>query len=97
MGFLRQKSIRKIILFILINPNCYHEQIVYSVQLAPSTVSWHLKKLNDVNIISFSKKGRKTYYKILSDKDEIMNLLISYQESFLDSIVDNIVEMWDTK
>ena len=96
MGFLRQRSIRKIILFILTHQNCNHEQIVQSVKLAPSTVSWHLKKLEDANIISFLKKGRKTHYKILSNKDEIMNLLISYQESFLDSMVDNIVEMWET-
>lgn len=96
MGFLRQKSIRDILLFILAHNNCNHEQIVESVALSPSTVSWHLKKLQDSNIIGFAKKGRKTYYNILIDKNEIMNLLITYQESFVDSIVDNIVEMWET-
>ena len=97
MGFLRQKSIRDILLFILTHNNCYHEQIVESVNLAPSTVSWHLKKLQDANIIGFAKKGRKTHYDMLIDKNEIMNLLITYQESFVDGIVDNIVEMWEAQ
>ena len=97
MGFLRQKSIRGIILFVLMHENCNHEQIADSIKLSPSTVSWHLKKLQDSNIINFSKKGRKTHYKIITDKNEIMNLLITYQESFFDNIVDNIVEMWETR
>jgi len=96
MGFLRQKSVRGIILFILTHNNCNHEQIVSNVRLAPSTVSWHLKKLEDASIIGFIKKGRKTHYNLLSDKNEIMNLLIIYKESFFDSIVDNIVDMWET-
>jgi predicted transcriptional regulator len=96
MSFLRQKSVRNIIIYILTNKNCNHEQIVSSVKLSPSTVSWHLKKLETSNIIGFLKKGRKTHYNMLIDKNEVMNLLITYQESFVDSIVDNIVEMWDS-
>ena len=67
-----------------------------NVLLETSAVSWHLKKLEDANIIGFVKKGRKTHYNLLSDKNEIMNLLIVYQESFFDNIVDNLVEMWDS-
>ena len=95
MGLLRQKSIRKILLFILTHNNCNHEHIVDYVKLSPSTVSWHLKKLEESNIIGFIRKGRKAYYNILTNKEEIINLLITYQESFLDSLVDRVVEMWE--
>ena len=95
MAFLRQRSIRSILLFILANPDCNHEQIVEAVNLSPSTVSWHLKKLQENGIIGFIKKGTKTFYKILIDKNEIVSLLITYKESFFDSVVDNIVEMWE--
>jgi predicted transcriptional regulator len=97
MSFLRQKSIRDILLYILMHNNCNHEQIAQSVSISLSTISWHLKKLEDANIVGFVKKGRKTYYNILIDKTEVMNLLITYQESFFDKMVDNIIEMWDTK
>ena len=95
MGLLRQKSIRKILLFILSNNNCNHEQIVKFAKLSPSTVSWHLKKLMEGNIIGFAKKGRKTFYNILIDKEEIIKLLITYKESFLDSMIDGVIDMCD--
>ena len=95
MGLLRQKSIRNILLFILMHNNCNHNQIVKYVKLSPSTVSWHLKKLEESNIIGFIRKGRNTYYNILINKEEIINLLITYKESFLDSLVDRVIEMWE--
>ena len=95
MGLLRQKSIRKILLFILSNNNCNHEQIVEFAKLSPSTVSWHLKKLEKDKIIGFIKKGRKTFYDTLIGKEEIIKLLITYKESFLDSMIDGVIEMWE--
>ena len=95
MSLLRQKSMRNILLFVLIHNNCNHRQIVDYAKLSPSTISWHLKKLEESNIIGFIRKGRKTYYNVLMDKKEIINLLITYQESFLDSMVDRVIEMWN--
>lgn len=95
LGLLRQKSIRSILLFILTHKNCNHGQIVESVGLSPSTVSWHLKKLEESSIIGFVKQGRKTAYTILIDEEKIISLLITYKESFLDSVVDRVVDMWE--
>jgi len=63
------------------------------VALSPSTVSWHLKKLEDNEIVSAVKDGRKTFYKILINDEEIINLLITYQESLLDALVNRVIEM----
>lgn len=95
LGFLRQKTIRKILLFILEHNNCNHEQIVKEVGVSASTVSWHLKKLEQNNIVGFITKGRKTFYNLLVDKEEIIKLLVTYQESFLDAVVDRVIDMWD--
>lgn len=97
LSLLRQKSIRNILLLLLSLKNINHEKIVENVNLSPSTVSWHLKKLEKSNIIKPKKEGRKTYYNLLIDKQEIITLLITYQESFLDTLVDNVVEMWEMK
>ena len=96
LGLLRQESIRKILIFLLINENCNHEDFVRFAKLSPSTISWHLRKLETKKIIISTKNGRNTYYKLILDKNEIMNLLITYQESFLDSLVNKTIEMWDT-
>ncbi len=95
LGLLRQKKVREIIIFILINPNCNHKQIAEAVDISSSTVSWHLRKLVDKHIVGFVNKGRETFYNLLIDKEEIIKLLITYQESFLDSLVDRVIEMWE--
>ena len=96
LGLLRQKSVREIVLFILAHSDCNHEQIVQTVKVSPSTVSWHLKKLIENNIITNVKTGRKTIYKLLIDEEEIIKLLIIYKESFLDSLVDKTIETWES-
>lgn len=95
LGLLRQNSIRKILLFILTHKNCTHKQIVESIKLSPSTVSWHLKKLEENNIVSFIKRGKIKNYNILVENNEIVKLLIAYKESFFDALVDGVIEMWD--
>jgi predicted transcriptional regulator len=95
LGLLRQSSIRRIILCILTYKNCSHEQIVEFVGLSSSTVSWHVKKLEENHIISFIKDGRIKNYTILIDENEIMNLLIIYKETFFDTLVDRAIEMWE--
>jgi predicted transcriptional regulator len=95
LSLLRQQSIRKILLYILSNQNCSHSDIVDFVKLSPSTVSWHLRKLIDSKTIISTHKGRKTFYTLRIDKKDIIDLLITYQQSFFDKLVDNIVNTWD--
>ena len=97
LTFLRQTTIRKIILFILTNENCQHKDIIRFVRLSPSTVSWHLNKLVTASIVAPKRVGRKIKYKIATDKKEIIKLLITYKESFLDSLVNKAIEMWEIR
>lgn len=95
LGLLRQNKVREIILFILTHDKCNQEQIVQAVNVSPSTVSWHLKKLEENKIVGTCRENRKTSYAITADKEEIVKLLITYRESFLDSLVDRVIEMWE--
>ena len=95
LGLLRQESVRKILLFLVSNEKSNHDTIVGFVQLSPSTVSWHLKKLESKHVIKSIKKGKNTFYNLLIDKKEILSILINHKESFLDSLVNKTIEMWD--
>ena len=95
LGYLRQESIRRILLFLVSNEQNDRGSIADFVKLSPSAVSWHLKKLESRNIIKPIKDGKNTKYNLLIDKKEIISLLINYKESFLDSLVNKIIEMWD--
>jgi len=97
LSALRQESIRKILLFLLMQEPRSHEEITGFVNLSPSTVSWHLKILQARGMVSGQRKGRMTFYRISISKEELRNLLVTYQESFFDKLVDRVVEMWGTE
>lgn len=90
----RQKSVRHILLYLLENDSCDHISLVNSICLSPSTISWHIKKLIDANIISKKSEGRRSIYSV-NEPEHVKTVLTKYKESFLDKLVDRFIEMWD--
>ena len=95
LSLLRKDTIRKIILYLLNNESSTHRDLTHFLRLAPSTVSWHMKILLKQRIVEITQKNEKRIYKLLVDKKVIMHLLITYQESFLDSLVNKAISMWE--
>ncbi len=90
----RQRSIRHILLHLLENGRDNHENIVNKLDLSPSTISWHLKKMVNAGILAKEVDGRKSYFS-LCDPETVKGTLVKYRESFLDRMVDRFIEMWD--
>jgi predicted transcriptional regulator len=95
LEMLLQKSIRHILLFLLENNNCNHDHLVKNLDIAPSTISWHLKKLIDANIVNKEVEGRRSFYST-NNPELVKKVLIKYKESFLDILLDRFIEMWET-
>lgn len=93
IGLLRQTTTRKIILYILESGPCGFNDIVTYTKKVPSTVSWHLSRLKDANIIKVSKQYDLNYYEIKINKLTLQNLLNKYNSSFIEQIVDNYTNM----
>ena len=91
LSLLRTKSYRGIIICLVSNGESSHKKISDFTGLSPSTVSWHIKKLLREGVINSSERG----YVLQIEKSRIMKLLIAYRESFLDSLVDRAIEMWE--
>src|SRR5919197_5731380 len=93
---IRNNAARQIILFILDHDSCTFNEIIEYTKKAPSTISWHLKRLRDSGIISvfYNHTSRcQQLYKI-RDFQLITNVLSKYKESFAaDTIVNNYTEM----
>jgi predicted transcriptional regulator len=49
---IRNQVARQIVLFILENDLCTFDKILKNIKKAPSTLSWHLKRLSQAEIIS---------------------------------------------
>jgi predicted transcriptional regulator len=93
IGLLRQNTTRKIINYLLESGPCVFNDIVTHTKKVPSTVSWHLSRLKDANIIKVCKQNELNYYEIKIDKFALYDLLNKYKSSFTENIVDDYVDM----
>lgn len=94
LGYARGDVVRQIILFILENDLCTFDEIVQHTKKAPSTISWHLKRLKSAAIISIHY-GHGEYQQLykLTNRDVVAETLYKYKESFVDNVVNNYSEM----
>ena len=94
MNLLRQDSVRKIVLFLLKRRRATLPSISKEVHLSNSTTSFHLQKLLLAQIVSQKTTQGKVFFSI-KNKDPIIEVLLSYKTSFLDSLVDNFIDLWE--
>jgi predicted transcriptional regulator len=91
IGYLKNSTARRITIFILEHDLCSFSEIVEYTKKAPSTISWHLKRLRDADMISVYN-GEYQLYRV-EDKGTITEILSKYKESFVDKVVNNYTEM----
>jgi predicted transcriptional regulator len=89
----RRKTDRHILLLLLENETNTNEELSEILNLSPSTISWHIKKLIETNILSVKAEGRKVFYSV-NNQELVSGILIKYKESYLDKLVDRFVEIW---
>jgi len=93
IGFMRQHTARQIITLLLEHELCTFNEIVEYTKKAPSTISWHFKRLRDAGLISI-QYGEGHLYRLV-DSNTVREILSKYKESFTDKVVDNYIEMTD--
>ncbi len=96
IGHIRNNAARQIILFILEHDSCTFNEIIEYTKKAPSTISWHLKRLRDSGIISvIYNTTHHQLYKV-RDIESITSILSKYKQSFAaDAIVNNYTEIME--
>ena len=94
IGCFRNKVTRKMAIFILQHDSCIFNEIVDHMNKAPSTVSWHLKRLRDAGIISIISGEKHQLYRVV-DRETVASILYKYKESFVDKVVNNYTEMME--
>lgn len=91
ISHLRVRSEKDIILFVLNHDFCSFSEIVDYSKRAPSTISWHLKRLCQDGIVAVHS-GEYNLYRI-TDKKLVNQMLYKYKESFTDKVVNNFVDI----
>jgi predicted transcriptional regulator len=94
IGLLRQRNFKNIIIILLKKKEITHKELCIILDLSPSTTSWYLSNLLHKKLINIQVRGRNKYFSIISKKD-ILKVLISYNKSFIDILVDEFIDEWD--
>jgi predicted transcriptional regulator len=63
---LRAGTAREICMFIAMRRSATRSEIARRMGIAPSSVSWHLSRLNSSGVVVSEKEGRKTTYRLTS-------------------------------
>lgn len=90
LKYVRHEPIREILLFIFEHENCTFNEVVEHSQKAPSTISSHLKRLREDNIISV-RYGEYQLYRI-TDRDLVSEVISKYRPSYIDKVVDGFAD-----
>lgn len=93
LSLLRQPTPRRILIFLLENPGAIHKEICKKIKKAPSTISFHLKKLVESGIVEEIHAGKEKKY-FIRNREKIIDLLTTYRSTFLDKAVDKFIEAW---
>jgi len=80
LSILRQEIPLKIVIFLLKNPYSKHKEILKNLDIAPSTLSYHLKKLIKKGIVSLQLINESEGYIVINEK-RIIGFIIKYQPS----------------
>jgi DNA-binding transcriptional ArsR family regulator len=83
IGCFRSKVARKIIYLVLMNEYCTFNEIVDHLEKAPSTISWYIKKLRELGVLSTNYKNDSSLYSI-TDTIRVNRVLSEYKETFTD-------------
>jgi DNA-binding transcriptional ArsR family regulator len=94
LGFTRNNVSRQIVTFILEHELCTFGEILEHTKKAPSTLSWHLKRLSKAAIISVTYGKNRQLYQVLDSK-LVEEILYKYEESFREQVANGCYEIFE--
>ena len=87
------ESPRSIILYLLQHEPSTHQEIAKGIELSSSTVSWHMKRLLESNIVDSEYSGKYTLYSLTNRENVLVNLQ-KCKSTTWNSMVNNMVDVF---
>lgn len=93
LGLLRKRPVRRIVMALLDRGELTHQDLVAAAGLKPSTLSYHLTRLEQLKVVRLRRDGRFTHV-TLADPPLVTRLFVAHGHSFADGAVDRFLETW---
>lgn len=94
LSALRRRYSREVLAHLAADGPLTTTDLAERVGKSQSTVSWHLSRLLDAGVVAKRRDGRRVEY-ALSDRERLLELYATYEESFADRLLDNVVDIWN--
>ncbi|HVM46162.1 MAG TPA: ArsR family transcriptional regulator [Candidatus Thermoplasmatota archaeon] len=94
ISVLRHEVPRTISVLLLFHDEMTHKQILEHVGVSPSTLSFHLAKMVDAEVVTREQRGRESIYRLV-DRDLTTTTLIRHRASFQCAVVDRFCQVFD--
>ena len=91
LAVLRQEILLKIVIMLWKKPNLQHKELLKKFDISPSTLSYHINKLIENDIVDKISYGAEKGYSLKNEK-EIIWIIRRYK---LDKSLDRFKDMWE--
>lgn len=91
ISLLREKIPLKIVLFLFKHPNAKHKEILQNFNISSSTLTYHLTKLVQYEIIEIPSYGEEKGY-LITNKQKLFCLMKKYR---LIPLTTSFIDIWD--
>lgn len=85
LSILNLDSPRSIVMYLIQNGSATHKDIANGIGLSSSTVSWHMKRLIELQVVQTEYSGKYTVYS-LTDRNKVLNNINKYKSIVQSSI-----------
>lgn len=68
-------------------------ELMDALDLSSPALSYHLSKMYKLGILIKEKQGKNAYY-FIADPEEVLRLIVSYEQSFTDGLVSSLMAGW---
>ncbi len=93
LSVLKLKTPRRIVTFLLLNPNSTFKEILAEFTFTKGALSFHLKRLTKAGMLQKSKLENNNIYCIV-DEERVSQMLITYRSGIMDEALDSFIDVW---
>lgn len=93
LSVLNLNSPRNIVMYLIQHEPSTHQEIAKGVGLSSSTISWHMKRLVELQVVKTEFSGKYTIYN-LRDKQNVLNNLNKCKSTVWSSMVNNMTDVF---
>jgi predicted transcriptional regulator len=93
LSVLLQETERDILLYLLRTPDATQKELSEFAKVSPSSVSWHMKRLDQAGLVETRRQGGFAYYMVKGDPARILHLLKDYHPRIWETWAERLADL----